>query len=71
MLSGVCLTADNALLVASATSGTVFLYDMMRARALDCVYDAHEMGANGCDVRQEEGSGEYTVATVGEYSLSG
>ncbi|KAL5251496.1 hypothetical protein ACHWQZ_G017005 [Mnemiopsis leidyi] len=50
MLSGVCISTDNSLIVVTATSGTIFLYDTTSPKPVQCHYDAHQMGVNGCDL---------------------
>lgn len=53
MLSGVCISYDNSLVVATATSGTIFLYDTTSPKPVHSHYDAHQMGVNGCDITLE------------------
>ena len=65
MLSGVCISYDNSLVVATATSGTIFLYDTTSPKPVHSHYDAHQMGVNGCDITLE---GERNLlCTVGRW----
>ena len=63
MLSGVCISYDNSVIVATATSGSIFLYDPTTPKPLGTHYDAHDMGANACDITLHDDRN--LLATVG------
>ena len=67
MLSGVCISTDNSLIVVTATSGTIFLYDTTSPKPVQCHYDAHQMGVNGCDLTTREERN--LLCTVGKFSV--
>ena len=50
MISGVCISSSNSIVVVSSTSGNIFIYDIMICKPQNVIYDAHEMGANCCDI---------------------
>ena len=65
MLSGVCISTDNSLIVVTATSGTIFLYDTTSPKPVQCHYDAHQMGVNGCDLTTRDERN--LLCTVGKF----
>ena len=50
MLSGVCMSDGNSYVISTTTSGSIYLHEVNTVKPKFCVYDAHEMGVNGCDI---------------------